>query len=102
MKSKSFFANISNLDCVFKDKDGNIISGVKIIPGSELNQNCDVIMRFDENGMLHSDDMPAVETQGHVEYWQHGKLHRENNLPAVSANNFSDKEFWVDGKFIKK
>ena len=44
---------------------------------------------------------PAYEEEGHLEYWRHGLLHRDNGQPAVIAENGRVKEWWVNGVFIK-
>lgn len=44
---------------------------------------------------------PAVETEGHIEYWRKGMLHRDNGEPAVYAEGFSVKEWWENNKRIK-
>lgn len=44
---------------------------------------------------------PAVETEGHIEYWRNGKLHRDNGLPAISTNDFSEEEWWENNNRIK-
>jgi len=49
-----------------------------------------------EDGKLHRDnDLPAVETLDGSKYWyKNGKLHRENGLPAIEF--FDGEETWYD------
>lgn len=52
---------------------------------------------FDRNGTLLA--QPAVErpSDGHLEYWRQGKLHRDGGEAAVIASGFTQKEYWVNG-----
>ncbi len=50
-----------------------------------------VIYRFDENGLIHSDSLPAVEYLGHWEYWKHGLLEK------VVDKASSTVELWSAG-----
>jgi hypothetical protein len=45
---------------------------------------------------------PAVEGPGHLEYWNEGKLHRDDGLPAVISDGLRKREWWVNGEFVKK
>lgn len=87
----------SYTDKVIKDEEGNVIDGDRLLDG--------MILRF-TNGMLHSQGGPAVETkEGHMEFWKHGKLHREDGRPAVTTicpeNTGEYREFWENGVRIK-
>ena len=73
-----------------KDKDGN-----------------DVLLRF-RHGYLDGDSFdrngtpltqPAVErpSDGHLEYWRKGKIHRDNSEAAVITAGFTEKEYWING-----
>ena len=55
------------------------------------------------NGKLHREnDLPAVEwANGGKEWRVNGKLHRENGSPAIECADGS-KEWWVNGKQIIK
>lgn len=87
-------------------EDGSPCEGTRICKGRDGN---DVILRF-RNGLLDGDSFlrdgrritqPAVETEGHVEYWREGMLHRDDGLAAVASNGFSEKEFWEHNKRIR-
>ena len=55
-------------------------------------------MSKDENGNLHSfDDLPAREYWGNKEWYYHGELHRDNDLPALISTR-GDKEWYQHGK----
>jgi hypothetical protein len=67
------------------------------------------ILRF-FNGFLDGDRggaggaviaLPAVESPGHLEWWRAGRLHRDNGLPAVIAENFTLREWWENGKRVR-
>ena len=52
----------------------------------------------DENGELHSyNDEPAKVYWGNREWYVHGKLHRDGDLPAVISAR-GDKEWYKNGK----
>ncbi len=63
-----------------------------------------VILNF-KNGFLNSEPgIPAVQFEDtHTEYWQNGKLHREeydsdgNLKPAVISDFGEHKEYWLNG-----
>lgn len=66
----------------------------------------EIIMRF-RHGLLDGDSFtkdgklvvqPAVETEGHIEYWRKGKLHRDDGLEAVYTDGFTTKEYWENGE----
>ncbi len=54
-------------------------------------------------GRLHrNNDLPAViRANGTQEWRQHGKVHRDNDLPAIICTNGS-QEWHQYGKFIRK
>ncbi len=88
------------------DEEGNPAHGTRIFKGKNGER---IILRF-LNGFLDGDFLedglnmkiqPAVEGMGHVEYWRKGMLHRDDGLPAVSTNGFSEKEYWENNKRIK-
>lgn len=91
-----------------KDEQGNPANGTRLFI-DEKHDNEEIIMRFN-NGYLDGDSytkegelivQPAVECEGHLEYWRKGQLHRDNKLPAVSTNGFSENEYWEHGERIK-
>ena len=49
-----------------------------------------------KNKVFHRDDGPAVLENGHKEWWENGKLHRENG-PAIERSN-GDKEWYFMGE----
>jgi hypothetical protein len=52
----------------------------------------------DEDGKKHSETGPAVMyADGSTEYWNHGVLHRDDDLPAVVWAD-GGLEWWIDGK----
>ncbi len=70
-----------------------------LMQGEHINDG--FIYRF-ENGYVHSiNGLPAIEGPGHVEYWEHGVPHREAE-PAIISDNFSHREYWENGEFIKE
>lgn len=63
------------------------------------------IMRF-KDGKLHGDggDAAICTEDGHLEFWQHGRLHREHG-PAVCSvtedeNGNTYAEYWLNGQRI--
>lgn len=88
------------------DENGKPAHGVRIFKKENGEK---VITRF-LNGLLDGDFLedgikqvtqPAVECEGHVEYWRKGMLHRDNGLPAVSTNGFTEEEWWENNNRIK-
>jgi hypothetical protein len=70
----------------------------------DYNVNGD-ISRF-KGGLLHGgkdadgEDQPAVELlDGHTEWWEDGRPHRENG-PAVISQGGAWEEFWHHGELI--
>jgi antitoxin component YwqK of YwqJK toxin-antitoxin module len=55
-----------------------------------------------KNGKIHrDDDLPAVVCYNSTKYWyQNGKLHRDNNLPAVIMRN-GDKYWYENGNPVR-
>jgi hypothetical protein len=53
----------------------------------------------DCHNQLHRDGgLPAFIKDSYRAWWQHGKRHRENDLPAVVNHHFLNwREWWVDG-----
>ena len=98
MFSKSLFIKQNNKKCVFKSPDGKVLTGTVIIPAEESPSGAEIIIRLNDFGLLNSENMPAVETVGHIEFWKNGSLHRDNHLPAVCAAGFKIKEYWENGK----
>jgi hypothetical protein len=90
---------VNGTDCVFHGKDGSILHGSMEVPGSQFGLRHNVILRFNNDGMLDGGKMPAVEYPGWVEYWVNNKRHRENGF-AVSKNGFKVNERWENGKQI--
>lgn len=66
-----------------------------------------VILRF-KNGLLDGDYFdkngifikvqPAVEANGHLEFWRNGKLHRDNGEPAIYSDNYNELYFFENGE----
>lgn len=86
------------------DENGLPAEGLRI--GKDHDGN-EVLLRF-RHGYLDGDSFdrngtpltqPAVErtSDGHLEYWRQGKLHRDNGEAAVIAAGFTEKEYWVNG-----
>lgn len=87
------------------DENGNPAEGTRIT----IKDDKEVIMRF-RHGLLDGDAFtkdgkfivqPAVETEGHIEYWRKGLLHRDNGEPAVYTDGLSTKEWWENSIRIK-
>lgn len=98
--SKSFFIEHNGTGTVWTDENGSRLTGTKIVKTEDigLEKGGRVILRFDEDGLLDGGERPAVEGDGHLEYWKHGVLHRDYGLPAVVADNYLTKENWKNGK----
>ena len=94
-------------ECVTSvDENGNPANGTRLFFTED---NKKIIVRFN-NGLLDGDSytatgklivQPAVESEGHIEYWRKGKLHRDDGLAAVSSEGFSLNEYWENGERIK-
>ena len=102
METKSLFYVDSETLIRSYDENGNPAEGTRIT----FRDDKEIVMRF-RHGLLDGDSFtkdgklivqPAVETEGHIEYWRKGKLHRDDGLEAIYAENFTVKEFWGNGK----
>jgi hypothetical protein len=100
--SKSYHLESNGQGDICADTSGNPLEGTVVTEDG-------IIRRF-HRGLLDGDSytpegkritQPAVEGPGHLEYWREGRIHRDNGLPAVSADGFTRKEWWVDGVLIK-
>lgn len=105
METQSLFYIDSETLIRSYDENGNPVEGTRIT----IKDDKEVIMRF-RHGLLDGDSFtkngklivqPAVETEGHIEYWRKGKLHRDNGEPAVYAEGFSAKEWWENGNRLE-
>ena len=72
----------------------NVINGDGVLPAECIKDE------FDKSGK-YLGARPAVETEGHIEYWRKGCLHRDGKQPAIITNGFRNFEFWKKGKRIK-
>lgn len=105
METKSLFYVDSETLIRSYDENGNLAEGTRIT----IKNDKEVVMRF-RHGLLDGDSFtkdgkliiqPAVETEGHIEYWRKGTLHRDNGEPAVYAEGFSVKEWWENGNRLE-
>lgn len=100
METRSILINYNATGEKFTDEKG------KPLDGTQIGEDRETILRFrdgqldgdvfDENGNLVT-VKPAVEKQGHLEYWRKNKLHRDNNLPAIISAGGSHNEYWENG-----
>lgn len=104
-ETKSIFYKNKDERITSTDENGNPANGTRIF----IEKGRKIIVRFN-NGYLDGDSytkegklivQPAVEFEGHLEYWRQGQLHRDNGLAAVSSNGFSENEYWEKGERIK-
>lgn len=104
--SDSLFWIDENSTITSKDENGNPAEGTRLFISDD---GKNVITRW-KNGFLDGDSIgpggkvvvqPAVEADGHLEYWRNGKLHRDGNLPAVSTSGFSKEEWWNENRRIR-
>lgn len=102
METKSLFYVDSETLIRSYDESGIPAEGTRIT----IKDDKEVIMRF-RHGLLDGDSFtkegklivqPAVETEGHIEYWREGKLHRDDGLEAVFSDGFTTKEYWENGE----
>ena len=103
VKSFSRYLKLNGTEYRQQDENGINLNGVRI------SEDGKTVLRF-RDGYLDGDIInsrgklivvkPAVETEGHQEYWRKNKLHRDDGFPAVIANGLKDREWWIDG--IKK
>lgn len=105
-ETKSLFYKDSETLIRSYDENGNLAEGTRI----STKVGKEIILRF-RNGLLDGDSytkdgklivQPAVETEGHIEYWRAGRLHRDNGLEAISSENFTVKEYWENGIRVEK
>lgn len=88
------------------DENGNPLNGIRVY-AKDYDKGKKTLIRF-RNGFLDGDlfdskgnfvmQKPAVESEGHQEYWRKGKLHRDNGEPAVISEGFFVKEWWLNGE----
>lgn len=105
-KSYSKFLDFNNSNIQQKDENGNVLNGLRVFASDYDNGETTLLLFKDGllDGDLFDDDgnlimqKPAVEGNGHQEYWRKGKLHRDNGEPAVLAEGFTVKEWWVNGE----
>lgn len=107
--SKSIFLFLNNTDKQQLDADGIPLNGARVYAEDYKNGKY-TILRFID-GFLDGDlfdtkgnlimQRPAVDTDGHIEYWREGKLHRDDGLEAVYTDGFTTKEYWENGIRIK-
>lgn len=105
METKSLFYVDSETVIKSYDETGNLAEGTRMT----VKNDKEIILRF-RHGLLDGDSFskdgklivqPAVETEGHIEYWREGKLHRDDGLEAVYTDGFTVKEYWENGIRIK-
>ena len=103
-KTLSLFYAGDDTPITSTDENGLSAEGLRI--GKDRDGN-EVLLRF-RHGFLDGDSFakngtpltqPAVErpSDGHLEYWRQGRLHRDNGEAAVIAAGFTKKEYWVNG-----
>ena len=105
-KSYSKFIDCNGSKVQQKDENGNVLNGLRVF-ADDYDNGKKTLLLF-RNGYLDGDlfdnsgkfimQKPAVEGNGHQEYWRQGKLHRDNGEPAVLAEGFTVKEWWIDGE----
>ncbi len=98
----SLAIGFNQTDTKFHDENGNILSD-----GTHFLSDKKTIIRlrdgfldgdiFDENGKFIK-AMPAIEGEGHIEYWRQNKIHRDNGEPAIITNDFTEKQYWENGE----
>ena len=105
METKSLFYVDSETVIRSYDENGNLAEGTRMT----VKNDKEIILRF-RHGLLDGDSFtkdgklivqPAVETEGHIEYWREGKLHRDDGLETVYTDGFTTKEYWENGIRIK-
>jgi hypothetical protein len=101
-ESRSLHIESNNRNEVCKDVKGKLLEGTLIDTEG-------IIHRF-RHGLLDGDVegkdgniliFPAVEGNGHLEYWRKGALHRDGGLPAVISEGLREKEWWNEGLRIR-
>lgn len=108
-ESKSLFLFLNCTDKQQLDEKGNPLNGTKVYT-EDLKKGKHTILRFID-GFLDGDlfdtngkfimQRPAVDADGHQEYWRKNKLHRDVNAPAIYSRGFIEEEWWQEGKRIK-
>lgn len=108
--SVSLFIEYNNTNKISHNENGKPLEGM-FVHADSYDEGKRVILRF-RNGMLDGDvfdkdgnlimQKPAVEAEGHQEYWRANKLHRDNDEPAVYSEGFKIKEYWINGERIEK
>lgn len=108
--SVSKFIKFNNTDIQQKDENGNPINGT-VVYAEDYDRGVVTVLRFidgyldgdlfDSNGNFLM-QKPAVDSEGHQEYWRKNKLHRDNEEPAVYSDGFTTLEYWQNGKRIEK
>ena len=104
--SNSLFLALNNTDIQQLDINGNPINGTRIY-AEDFKKGKTTVLRFID-GFLDGDlfdtignlimQRPAVDSDGHQEYWRKNKLHRDGEAPAVYSRGFTEEEWWEDGK----
>jgi hypothetical protein len=65
-----------------------------------------ILRRVDELNRTHCEDGPAMISMIHegrtkfIGYFIHGEAHRTNGPAKTWSNNFSEPEYWVNGKHL--
>lgn len=59
------------------------------------------ILTLEEKVAVKSDKYEAYDCGGYVEYYKNGKLHRDNDLPAIEYEN-GDKLWYIDGELHRE
>lgn len=105
-ESKSKFILLNNTDIRKLDEEGNPITG-EVVYVPDYKKGKKTLLRYID-GLLNGDligkngkiimQRPAVESEGHQEYWRSNKLHRDNGEPAVYTDGFTTKEWWYEGQ----
>lgn len=94
METKARFLQYTDKIC--RDESGRIQDGDILLPK--------MIMRF-KNGLLHGEGEPAVScTDGHLEFWKNGHLHKDDGPAVVNIMEQEDgidyEEYWINGERI--
>jgi len=97
---RSLYFSVNGKNIIFLDSNKTPRNGTFFAPDGKT------IVRF-KDGLIDGDVYdsegklrrvsPAIESYGHIEFWRQGKLHRDGDLPAISTNKFTVKEYWKNG-----